>query len=126
MNDQQSLAVIVNPDKTVDGQPITALNPRTGDPWPTGPFDLTPADLSDPRVLRLFPGPEAANGRPGGVFADLVPYPPPGGDRSRPTRRPASDGETGAARPPTAYRNPPCNREDRGVSRHGPARRRLQ
>ena len=65
------MRVQVNPAKSRGGIRLRVIDPRSGRYFPEGQFELTPAALGDPRVLRLLPPPP--DGPPGGHTADLVP-----------------------------------------------------
>jgi len=62
--------VMKNPNHKLGLRPLVVLHPVTGKPFPDGVFDLPPADLKIPGILRLLPPPPM--GVAGGVMGDLV------------------------------------------------------
>lgn len=68
------MKVTQDPKKVSAGtkqRPFVVVNPRTGQPFPKGPFDLSEDDLKSPAVLRLLP-PIKYGGVAGGRHGDLV------------------------------------------------------
>lgn len=68
---EKTYKVRINPDRKVDGKPITVRHPETSRPFPADEFSMSEADYKNSRVRRLFAKPSESGGLAGGVMGDL-------------------------------------------------------